>query len=135
MDKKQADVVRNSTIQVLRNTIKRIIPDDSPVPSAEVDALTQLCVMSMIPTGKEDPKALMRTISESIIDHLMSKFAELSVDPVVGKIAQFFLIEWCYRNDHLNGDWAWRWDSPNEGHVSYNSKVPLEEIALPAESS
>jgi len=89
-------------------------------------------MMSMIPNGDEDPKALMRSVSESIIDHLISKFDQLRQDPVVSKIAQFFLIEWCYRNNHLNGDWAWKWDSPNEGHVSYNSKMPLEKISLPA---
>ncbi len=101
MDNSKAEAIRDSAIQVLRNTIKRIIPSDSPVPSEEVDALTQLCVMSMIPTGEEDPKVLIRTISKSIIDHLMSEFDQLKVDPVIGKIAQFFLIEWCYRNDHF----------------------------------
>jgi len=126
-------LIRDSIIQVLRNTIKGIIPDDSPVPSKEVDALAQLCMMSVVPTGKEDPKALMRTVSDPILEHFITKFKKFSEDQVIGKVSQFFLIEWCYRSDHLEGDWAWQWDSPNEGHVSYNSKIPLEEITLPVE--
>lgn len=131
----KAGVFRDSIIQVLRNTIKNIIPEDSPIPSEEIDALSQLCMMSMVPTGEEDPKALMRAVSDPVLQHFITKFKEFRSNPVIGKIAQFFLIEWCYRNDHLNGDWAWKWDNLNEGKVSYDSKIPLGEIPLPTESS
>jgi hypothetical protein len=131
MENSKATLIRDSVVQILRNTIKEVIPNDGPVPPKEIDALSQLCMMSMIPTGEEDPKTLMRSISDPLVNHLIFKFDEIQKDPVLGKIAQFFLIEWCHRNDHLNGDWAWKWDGPNEGHVSYNSKTPLEDVVLP----
>jgi len=132
-DNAQPEMIRDTFVQVLRNTIKNVVPKESPIPPKEIDALSQLCMISMIPSGDENPKALMREVSDSVLQHFVTKFKEFSSNPVIGKVAQFFLIEWCYRNDHLNGDWAWNWDSPNEGHVSYDPKTPLENIELPTE--
>lgn len=135
MENAKIDAVRSSIVQILRNTIKGIVPADSPVPIKEVDALAQLCMMSIVPTGEEDPKEFLRSISDSILEHFMVKFDEFQENPVLGKIAQFFLIEWCHRQGHLNGDWAWRWDTPSEGRVSYSAKIPLEEVELPTRLS
>jgi hypothetical protein len=119
-------------VSILRNTIKGIIPKDSPVPADEVDALARLCTMSVVPSGEEDPKKLMRLVSDPIINHLVSRLEEFEANPILKNISQFFLIEWCYRNGHLNGDWVWNWEGQNGGHVSYDPKVPLEEIELPS---
>jgi len=135
MEDSKVNVVRDSIVQILRNTIKGIVPDDSPVPVKEVDALAQLCMMSIVPTGEENPKEFLRIVSDPILKHFMVKFEEFKKSPVLGKVADFFLIEWCHRQGHLNGDWAWKWDTPSEGRVSYDAKIPLDEIKLPTELS
>jgi len=124
-------LLQNSIINVLKAMIAKLVPKDTTLPDVEVDALMQICVMGMMPIGDEEPRELMRRLSDNMLDHLISHLNIIKQNPIIGKIGQFFLIEWCYRNDHLNGDWRWDWDNPNEGHVSFDPKIPLDQIVLP----
>jgi hypothetical protein len=123
--------LQNSVINILKAMLTRLVPQNTKVSDVEVDSLMQICVMGMIPTGDEEPRELMRRLSDNMLDHLISHLQVIKQNPIIGKIGQFFLIEWCYRNDYLNGDWKWYWDNPNEGHVSFDPKIPLDQVVLP----
>lgn len=123
----------DSVLNILKSMITKLTPKNTSSP--EVDALMQICVMGILPTGDENPKELMRTLSDPMLDHLISNLNMIQKNPITGKIGQFFLIEWCYRNDHLNEDWRWDWDSSNEGHMSFDPKIPLDQVVLPKQSS
>jgi hypothetical protein len=124
-------LLQNSIMNVLKTMISRMVPKNNKVSDVEIDSLMQICVMGILPTGDEEPRELMRRLSDNVLDHLISHLQAIKQSPIVGKIGQFFLIEWCYRNDYLNGDWKWQWDSPNEGHVSFDPKIPLDQVVLP----
>lgn len=126
-------LLQNTIMNVLKTMITKLIPknNNGKVSDVEIDALMQICVMGLIPTGDEEPRELMRRLSDDVLDHLISHLQAIKKNPIIGKVGQFFLIEWCYRNEYLNGDWKWQWDSPNEGHVSLDPKIPLDQVVLP----
>lgn len=124
-------LLQNSIMNVLKTMIAKLIPKNDKVADIEIDALMQICVMGLLPTGDEEPRELMRRLSDNILNHLICHLQAIQQNPIIGKIGQFFLIEWCYRNDNLNGDWKWQWDGPNEGHVSFDPKIPLDQVVLP----
>ena len=119
--------------KILRSAIQEIIPksNTSKVSTEEMDALSQLCTMGAIPTGDENPKEYLVALSDPLLKYLVSRLEDFKNNPLSDKICQFFLIEWCHRQGHLEGDWAWKWDNNHEGHVRYQSKVPLDKIKLP----
>jgi hypothetical protein len=126
-------ILHNSILNILKSMISKLTPAGTP--NTEIDALMQICVMGMIPTGDEKPKELMRSISDKMLDHLISNMNMIQSNPITGKVGQFFLIEWCYRNEHLYNDWTWVWDSANEGRMSFDPKIPLDQLVLPSSQS
>ena len=130
-----AALLQNSIMNVLKTMIAKLVPKNNKVTDIEIDALTQICVMGLLPTGDEEPRELMRMLSDNVLDHLICHLQAIQQNPIIGKIGQFFLIEWCYRNDNLNDDWRWQWDGPNEGHVSFDPKIPLDQVVLPKQQS
>ena len=120
---------------MLRSAVRELGDGGNGLDDVETEAVAQLCMMAFIPTGEEDPRELLRQMSDRLVDHVVTQLEKVKGHPVVGKICQFFLIEWCYRNGHLNGDWIWQWDGPGQGKLHYDPKVPLSMIALPQAST
>ncbi len=112
---------------MLRAAIKHSIPG-LRIEAAEMDYLAQLCAMSTVPTGEEDPKALMRPLSDGLIDAVVLASKNAITNPILNRLVKFFYIEWCFRHGHLHEDWKWEWKSPLEGDLRYRSITPLEEI-------
>jgi hypothetical protein len=125
--------VKTTIDQVLRKALQEAFPSDgSETARRDMDIVAQLCIMGMVPTGEEDPKQLVSRLSDTMVRNVVSRMSEIQKNPVVGRVCQLFLIEWCQREGYLNGDWAWEWDSSTEGHVSYNPKIPLSSVPLPS---
>ena len=133
--------MRHQTSLALSEMLKEAIPKAvaaSPagdVPPEERDSLTQLCVMGAAPTGKEDPKSLVRSLGDATVDRLATRFRSMSSDPILRPVSQFFLLEWAYRHGHLHEDWKWEWDTDREGQAKYRSKSTLDEILKAMETS
>jgi hypothetical protein len=100
--------------------------------SHDADLVARLCVMAAVPTGEENPHDLLRSMSDDVIFSFVSNLEIAQKNPVSAPVIQFFFMEWCWRQGHLNADWKWEWDAMNEGHVSYSSKEPLENLFLKA---
>ena len=128
----QASKYKADLKSTIRLAVSGIIPIGSAgeaiISSEEVDIIAQLCVMGTVPTGEEDPKGLVRRLSDRLINSFAMNFDRLQKNPVSAPVVQLFFVEWCYRHNHLNDDWKWDWDTTEEGHVSYSSKKPLVEL-------
>jgi len=118
---------------IIKYAIQSILPNTTD--SKDADLVTRLCIMAAVPTGEEDPHEILRLMSDDVVFKFTSNLEEIQKNPISAPIAQFFFMEWCWRNDHLNADWRWIWDSTNEGHLSYSSKKPLEELLQVSKSS
>lgn len=118
--------------QALSSALTEIGPKGSSPGGQEMDALKQLFMMAFVPTGKEDPRAILSGMSDGLIEHVTSRLEEAKKNPVVAQIGQFFLIEWCYRNGYLNGDWIWSWSGTKKGQLHYDPRIPLNMVPLPS---
>lgn len=97
----------------------------------EVEALVSLCLIGVHRTGKEDPRALVRSVSDPLLEHLVSSLERLRDNRALRAVSQFLLVEWCFRNGYLLDDWRWEWVDGNEGRLHYLPKIPLEDVPLP----
>ena len=111
----------------LKSVVLSIVPM-SEVKDADMDAIAQLCALASVPMGDEDPHALTRSMSDKMLDEIIGNFARFERNSVFAPVSQFFFIEWCYRNGYLVQDWKWDWDSADEGHVTYKSICPIDDI-------
>lgn len=129
------EALRETVRGMLRETVaKRFAEEEGAIPEAEMDALTQMCMMGAdLVLGTENPREYMRGISDRLLDYVVRN--RDSMDSV-RKIVPFFLVEWCHRNGHLRGDWAWKWSSERkgEGNIHYNPKAPLDKVRFPTAS-
>lgn len=114
--------------QAVMDSVRAAVAHDGRTDPAELEAVVRLCMIGAMPTGKEDPKALLRGLSDVTINRMASRFRSMSTDPVVGPVSQLFFMEWCHRHGHLNADWVWQWDTHNEGHVKFSAKEPLDKL-------
>jgi hypothetical protein len=105
---------------------------ESGLPREEADALTNVCMMGVAVKGDENPREMVRPISDAVLDRIVENRDSVVKNPVVGRVYQIFFIEWCYRRGHLECDWAWKWERPGEGKLYYRSKQPLEKILATA---
>jgi hypothetical protein len=119
---------------MLHSAIQEVGPKGGGLEASEMEALSQLLMMAFVPTGQENPRELLSRMSDGFVNHVVSRLDEAKKNPVVGQISQFFLIEWCYRNGHLNGDWMWKWEGAKKGDLHYNPRVPLSMIPLPTQT-
>lgn len=96
---------------------------------ADVEAFTNLCCMSAIPDGSEDPKAIVRSMSDRFIETVKLQLCHVMKNQVARQVAQFFFMEWCFRHGHLEEDWQWAWKSKTEGDLRYREKIPLRTLS------
>lgn len=118
----------NQINQIVKHAMQGVMPKS--ISASDTDLITKLCVMASIPTGKEDHRELLRGMSDDTINLFISNLESVKKNPIGAPVAQFFLLEWCWRNDHFYADWKWEWDNVTEGHASYNSKEPFEKLAV-----
>jgi hypothetical protein len=112
---------------MLRQAVKASLPG-LEVTEGEMDCLAQLCAMSTVPTGEENPKELLRPLSDKIIDAVVLTAKTSISNPILVRLVKIFCIEWCYRHGHLHEDWKWEWKNAQEGQVHYRAIKPLNEI-------
>jgi len=124
LKKKAAD--KGSVVSALRAAMDGILPKGSAADS-EIDAIAQLCVMGMIPTGEEDPKQILGRVSDGTLGRVVAGIKSFAKNPVIGRVAQFFVVEWSVRTGHV-AEWRWTWDSPSEGRMSYRPSRPMSEL-------
>lgn len=101
------------------------------ISETEANALSSICMMGVAVTGKENPREMIRGISDPLLNRIVANREVIKKNPVIGKVEQIFFLEWCYRNGHLEHDWAWKWSSPKEGKLYFRSKIPLDKIKVP----
>lgn len=116
--------------KILVESIQSLSPQ-AQISKNEMDALTGICMMGVAVNGTEDPRTLMRDVTDLLLEHIVKNRDGIKKNQILGKIHQLFLIEWCYRNGHLKGDWAWRWEGPKEGKLFYKPRTPLEKVKFP----
>lgn len=97
----------------------------------DMGLLSQLCIMTVQPTGREKPRELIRQLSDKIIEQIVTKTNQLRENPMLGPICQMCVVEWSFRNNYLNEDWLWQWDGNTGGSLAYSSKIPLDQIPVP----
>lgn len=107
------------------------MPGDSPVSGDEMEALLNLCMLGVSRTGSEDPKSMVRKLSDPLLEHALKHVAKNRADRVFVPISQILLIEWCWRNDYLREDWHWRWEDAGGGQMKYNPRIPLDMVPVP----
>jgi hypothetical protein len=94
----------------------------------EADALTNICLMGVSVRGNENPREMIRSVSDGVLDRIVQNHAANNANPIIGKVFSIFFVEWCYRREYLEHDWAWKWKGPSQGDLYYKSKRPLEQI-------
>jgi hypothetical protein len=112
---------------MLRQAVRASLPG-LEMDESEIDCLAQLCAMSTVPTGEEDPKILVRPLSDKIVDAIVLTAKTSITNPILVRLVKIFCIEWCFRHGHLHEDWRWEWKSAREGQVYYRAIKPLDEI-------
>lgn len=100
------------------------------VQESDISSLTNLCLMSVNPTGNEDPRELCSKISDEFLNTIILNKDKYLLNPTTKKILPILVIEWCYRKDYLLSDWKWEWKG-KQGELRYLSKVPIEKINFP----
>ncbi len=113
--------------RMVSGAVKQSLPG-LELSNKELESLVQLCSMSASPTGKEDPKTLLRSLPDAMVDAVITSPKKMSANPILGKLVQFFQIEWCWRHGHLKEDWNWEWDSATGGKLNFLAATPLQSI-------
>lgn len=122
---------RGEITKALNDAVADIRPKNSEMESGEMEALTKLFMMAALPTGEENPRALLALMSDKLVEHIAARLEEAKKNQMVAQVCQFFLIEWCYRNGYLNGDWIWNWSGARQGQLHYDPRIPLSTVPLP----
>lgn len=118
-----------AVLQAVQTTIRRTVPGGSN--ADDVENLSKLCVMALVPTGEEDARDLCSKLSDQVITFVVARIRELETNPAMQNMVKLLLLEWCFRNDYLEEDWQWEWVSPSSGRAHFNGRVPLDQIPLP----
>ncbi len=117
--------------EVAKNMIAQLVPEGTTANPAEIEAVTAVCMMGVYRAGTEDPKAMLRPVSDPLIEHLVKSLGKARENRSLAKVSQFFLMEWCFRNGYMEDDWRWEWADKNEGRIVYRMRLPLEMIPIP----
>jgi hypothetical protein len=120
---KEGDPTQLTT--VIRDMVSNLLPPGFETSNEEFDALTQLLMMMPFSTGDEDPKELVRKLS----DNLLKVLTEASSQPGMMRIFhQMFCVETMWRNSKLAEDWRWEWETENQGKIAwrpaFDSTIP-----------
>lgn len=97
----------------------------------EMEAVVKVFLLGVHRTGSEDLRDMLRKVSDPLLEHIVKNMDTISLSPVLGKIGQFFVIEWCYRNDYLMDDWSWEWEGRDGGKANFLPRMPLDSVPLP----
>lgn len=125
-------VAQQAVMETVLNHIKSTIPKNASVPTNEGENISRIIALFISPTKDANPREIMRSLSDPIIEHLVSNHNNMPDHPMMKMIFQLFLIEWCYRNDYLLEDWVWRWeDDGKNGSADVNPRIPFADIPLP----
>lgn len=125
--------IANELVQTtIRSTIRGLVPQEL-IKESELDAITAVCMMAVNPTGKEKPRKLMSEISDSLLETIVTQLPKIE-NSAFGKMGGLFIVEWCYRQGHLECDWYWKWVAPRKGKLFYQSKLPIDQIPLPSDN-
>ena len=116
----------------IRNTLRGLVPKEL-IKESEIDAIVEICMMTVNSTGKEKPRKLMASISDGLLENIIIQFPKLQ-NTTFDKISSLFVVEWCYRHGHLKSDWYWKWTAPRKGQLFYQSNIPINEIELPSDN-
>src|SRR5271157_1682025 len=122
---------RRSQGAILGNMLRQAVKASLPglqINESEMDYLAQLCAMSTVPTGDEDPKKLVRPLSDTIVDAIVLTAKTSITNPILSRLVKIFCVEWSFRHGHLHEDWKWEWKSSTEGQLHYSAIKPLNEI-------
>lgn len=112
---------------VLQKVIRGMIPKGERISPDELEAFTQLCLMSVAALGDENPRKIMERISDPLLAHMAARTDEEKKNIAVANMCQLALVEWCRRNGHLDGDWVWRWEGVSSGRASFRSKISADD--------
>lgn len=110
--------------------VRESMPDQSV--SGEVEAVLGLCMLGVHRTGSEDPRRMAAAVSGKLLEHLVRNVKRMRAVPAMGMAAQFLVLEWCFRNGHLEEDWRWEWEGTDGGKIHFRARIPLESIAIPS---
>lgn len=119
--------------EVAKNMISQLVPDGVEANQAEIEAITAVCMMGVYRNGTEDPRAMLRQVSDPMIEHLVRSLKKARENRSLAKVSQFFLMEWCHRNGYMEEDWRWEWEGKNEGRIVFKTRIPLEMIPIPSD--
>jgi hypothetical protein len=125
----EARVAKSAVLGAVAAAVRRMMPGEAQ--AADVEGVSALCAMALVPTGEEDPRAICSGLSDRVVTFFVSRMDELSSNPTVGPIAKILMIEWLWRNDFLLEDWIWEWTGESSGTARFNERVPLSQIPLP----
>ncbi len=117
---------RQDVIHILQELLEGPLKDAGS--KEDVEAFVDLCCMSAIPRGSEDPKSFVRPMTDRFVETVKIHFCRLVENRVARQVAQFMFMEWCFRHGHLAEDWHWSWKSKNEGDLRYKELVPLQTL-------
>jgi len=117
-DNMMRDLVKNT----LRSAIQKAVAKQDSITHEEINALAQLCLMGMMPIGDEDPKAMVRLLSDSLLEYLVSSEDTTEEANMLKKLFQFFKVEQRYRNGELEEDWQWEWNEGLSGQIRFKEK-------------
>lgn len=119
---------------VIATTVKSMvnkIPNGSRASGDEMEALLGLCMLGVARGGTEDPKALVRRLSDTLLEHAVRHVGQHRGDRVFAPVGQILLVEWCWRNDYLNSDWLWEWEDQGGGRIKFDPRIPLNMVPVP----
>lgn len=122
--KSKSKIFKSKKNHPINEIVHWILPYDND--KLEQDALAELIAIGYAPTGEENPKKLLRKISDFVIDAMVSNLKEFFKLPLLKLVIPLIWIEWCYRNKCLKNDWEWYWDSSIEGHLVFDPSVDLK---------
>jgi hypothetical protein len=119
--------------EVAKRMISQLLPEGSGCGPGEVEALTTVCMMGVYRSGTEDPRSELRKVSTPVIEHLVKNLSKATGNRALQKVSQFFVMEWCWRNDYLEEDWLWEWSGKDEGRMHFRPRIPWQMIPIPTE--
>lgn len=129
LSKRTAAKIQENEGQSMKDALRHLVTSVSGTHVEEdLDSIVKLCIMASIPTGEENPREIMRSISYDMLKVLVKQYKLLTQNPLISPVYQFFLLEFCYREGHFVQDWKWQWEDARNGNASYDSDRPIEEI-------
>ncbi len=123
-----SEEARAGMVALVGTMLKKALLSSMDASEEESIILAELCTMAAAPIGSEDPHSMMRSLTDQTVFAGAKKYIQIKDQPLVNRVGQFFFMEWCYRNGHLEEDWKWQWDTINEGQLLFRAKSNFNEL-------